>query len=157
MKRSALFLLLILSLTIILPACQESKWADWKLQNDLWMENNKKQPGVITTASGLQYKVIHQGYQRHPGNNSSSTVLLNYRGTLIDGSTFDQATKASFYVSTLVKGMQEGLLKMNGGGTYVLYIPYKLGYDTATTYSTNEVIPPYSNLIFEVDLVDSQN
>ncbi len=152
MKRPALFFLLILMITIILPACHENEWADWRLKNEQWMATNKSKTDILTTASGLQYKVIHQGYQRKPSINSY--VKVNYKGTLIDGSTFDSGTGVVFSLSSLVPGWQEGITKMNGGGTYVLYVPSKLGYDTL---STNVKIPPYSTLIFEVDLVDSQN
>ncbi len=152
MKQPAFFLLLALVLTMILPSCQVNKWEDWKLKNELWMANNKTQPGVITTASGLQYKVIHQGYMRNP--NSTSSIEVNYTGALIDGSVFDSGTKSWFSLASAIKGWQEGIPKMNGGGTYIFYIPASLGYDTITT---NLKIPPHSTLIFQVDLVDSYN
>jgi FKBP-type peptidyl-prolyl cis-trans isomerase FklB len=155
MKKPALFFLLVLSLSIILPACQESKWADWKLQNELWLAHNKTQPGVVTTASGLQYKVIHQGYMRKPS--VSSVIKVNYRGSLIDGTVFDSASSAIFSLSKNILGWQEGIPKMNGGGTYIFYVPSALGYDTAKTVTPTTTIPPYTTLIFQVDLIDSQN
>ncbi|MEI8086577.1 MAG: FKBP-type peptidyl-prolyl cis-trans isomerase [Paludibacter sp.] len=153
MKRTALFSLFILLLTIILPACKEDVYMDWKIQNEKWLEIHKNDSGFQTTASGLSYKVIHQGYFL-PKPTANSYVVTAYKGQLIDGSTFDSSTKYGNYVSRFVAGFQEGLKKMNVGGSYILYIPYKLGYDTI---STNASIPPYSTLIFEVDLTNVYN
>ncbi|MDD4993486.1 MAG: FKBP-type peptidyl-prolyl cis-trans isomerase [Paludibacter sp.] len=151
MKRTALFSLILFLVTIIYSSCREDVYADWKLQNEQWYQKHKNDSGFVQTSSGLCYKVIHQGYQRKP--NSSSYIIATYKGKLIDGSTFDSGTEAYLgKVSGLVPGFQEGLKKMNGGGYYIFYIPSKIGYDTV---STNAAIPPHSNLIFEVELIDS--
>lgn len=153
MKRAALFTFTLFLLAIIYSSCKEDVYVDWKLQNERWYAEHKSDPGFITTSSGLCYKVIHQGYQRKP--TSTSYVIATYKGKLVDGSTFDSGTNAYLgAVSGLVPGFQEGLKKMNGGGSYIFYLPSTLGYDTATTYTK---IPPHSVLIFEVDLIDSYN
>lgn len=154
MKRNSFISLLFLLFLIVFPACQENEWADWRLQNEQWLETNKKQPGIETTETGLQYKVLYQGWYLNKKPNKNSIIKVNYTGKLIDGSTFDSGTDAVFYMSSVIKGWREGIAKMNGGGSYILYVPSSLAYDTT---STNKAIPPYSTLIFEVDLVDSYN
>lgn len=153
MKRISIGFLITFMLLIIISACKEDKWMDWKLANDQWYANHKNDPGFITTSSGLCYKVIHQGYQRRP--NINSVVFVKYKGSLIDGSVFQavDTTTAVLTLATAILGWQEGIQKMNGGGSYDFYIPSKLGYDTI---STNLTIPPHSVLIFHVDLIDSQ-
>ena len=150
MKRTALFSLFILLLTIILPACKEDVYIDWKIQNEKWMiANLANDPAIQTTSSGLQYKVIHQGLFL-PRPTAKSYIYATYKGKLIDGSTFDSGTDAYLgQVASLVPGFQEAVKKMNVGSSYIFYIPSTLGYDTV---STNASIPPYSALIFEVDL-----
>lgn len=123
--------------------------------NDNWYSIHKSDSGFVITPSGLCYKVIHQGYQRKP--NINSIIIVNYKGTLIDGSVFDSiatGTTTQIQLSTSIKGWQEGIPKMNGGGSYIFYIPSNLGYDTI---STNSQIPPHSVLRFDVNLVDSYN
>jgi len=154
MKRTAQFSLLALILTILIPACKEDIYVDWKIKNEQWLENNKTQPGVITTESGLQYKVVYQGWYLNRQPNKNSLVKVKYTGQLIDGSTFDSSESVILSLSQVVAGWREGIPKMNGGGNYILYIPSTLGYDTT---STNVKIPPYSTLIFDVELIDSQN
>ena len=154
MKRTALFSLLILGLTIILPACHEDVYMDWKIKNQQWLINNKASDSkIIETASGLQYKVIQQGWEFSRKPNKNSTVIVSYTGTLIDGSVFGSGIVDTLSLGNTIKGWQEGIPKMNGGGTYKFYIPSSLAYDTV---STNFKIPPYSTLIYTVELIDSQ-
>jgi FKBP-type peptidyl-prolyl cis-trans isomerase len=154
MKQSSRISIVLLMLIISFSACKEDIYVDWKIKNEQWLENNKNQPGVITTASGLQYKVIYQGWYLNRQPNRNSLVNVKYTGKLIDGSTFDSSTSAIISLSQVVEGWKEGITKMNGGGNYILYIPSALGYDTVTT---NTKIPPHSTLIFDVELLDSQN
>ena len=150
MKRISISFLLTFLLLIILSACQENKWMDWKLMNDQWLAKHKADTGFVTTSSGLCYKVIHQGlYPKKP--NVSSWIIANYKGRLIDSSEFDSG-QYNNYLSGAIKGWQEGIKKMNVGGSYTFYIPSALGYDTI---STNSKIPPHSVLIFDVELIDS--
>ncbi|MDP4238633.1 MAG: FKBP-type peptidyl-prolyl cis-trans isomerase [Bacteroidota bacterium] len=155
MKRTSIVFFITFLFLIIMSACKQNEYMDWKLMNDKWYSIHKSDPGFITTPSGLCYKVIHQGYQRNP--NINSWVEVNYKGTLIDGSVFDSVatgTSVGIWLSSSIKGWQEGLPKMNNGGHYIFYIPYKLGYDSATD---NASIPAYSVLKFDVHLIDSQN
>ena len=153
MKRTSIVFLITFLFLIIMSACQENTYMDWKLLNDKWYSIHKSDSGFVTTSSGLCYKKIHQGYQRFP--NTNSVVIVNYKGTLIDGSIFDSTatgTNASLYLSEAIKGWQEGLQKMQNGGDYIFYIPYKLGYDVD---ASNTKVPPYSLLRFDVHLIDS--
>jgi len=155
MKRTSIVFFITFIFLIIMSACQENMYMDWKLLNDNWYSVHKSDSGFITTPSGLCYKVIHQGVQRFP--NVNSVVLVSYKGTLIDGSVFDStATGATTQVSlsSAIPGWKEGLVKMQNGGNYIFYIPSKIGYDTV---STNAAIPPNSVLKFNVHLIDSYN
>ena len=152
MKRASIVFFITFLFLIIMSACKENEYMDWKHMNDRWYSIHKNDSGYITTSSGLCYQVVHQGYQRKP--NIGSAVVVTYRGTLIDGSVFDStATDAttSMYLSNAIKGWQEGIVKMNVGGCYRFYVPYSLGY--GSTNSTT--IPAYSVLRFEVNLVDA--
>lgn len=155
MKRTSIVFLITFLFLIIISACKENEYIDWKIMNDNWYAAHKSDPGFVTTADGLCYKVIFQGNQRKP--NINSYVIVNYKGSLIDGSVFDSVAKGSstiLQLSSLVPGWKEGLIKMQAGGRYVFYIPGKLGYDTV---STNPLIPPHSVLKFDVTLIDSYN
>ncbi len=117
-----------------------------------WLEENKKKEGVVVTASGLQYKVIKAGNGATPTANDNVTV--NYEGKLIDGKIFDSSFErkqpASFLLSNVIPGWQEGLMLMKEGASYELYIPSDLGYGDQG-YPPD--IPGGSVLIFKVDLM----
>jgi len=151
MKRTSIVFFITFLFLIIMSACKENVYMDWKLQNDKWLAIHKSDSGFVTTPSGLCYKVLNQGNQRHP--NSGSSILVSYKGTLVDGSTFDQASNVGMVLSQAIPGWKEGIPKMQNGGNYIFYIPSKLGYDTA---SNNVKIPPHSVLIFNVTLIESQ-
>ncbi len=147
--------LLVLCFAFLLMGCQEDQWLDWKMQNELWLQHNASQDSVKTSPSGLQYKVLYQGNVHDAKPGATSTVVVDYKGQLINGKVFDSASNASFVVSQVVAGFAEGLKKMNVHGDYILYIPWELGYgedgnEVAETGSA--FIPPYSTLIFEVHL-----
>lgn len=114
------------------------------------LENGKKE-GVITIESGLQYKVFKEGEGKSPQPND--TVVVDYRGSLIDGTEFDSSYKrgkpASFQVQRVIKGWKEGLQMMKEGAKWELYIPPELAYGTLGRQNS---IPPNSALIFEVEL-----
>jgi FKBP-type peptidyl-prolyl cis-trans isomerase FklB len=117
-----------------------------------FLEENKKKPGVKTTASGLQYKVIAEGKGNSP--KETDTVEVNYRGTLIDGTEFDSSYKrgkpAKFPVNRVIKGWTEGLQLMKPGGKYIFYIPPDLAYGERGAGSE---IGPESTLVFDVELL----
>jgi FKBP-type peptidyl-prolyl cis-trans isomerase FklB len=118
-----------------------------------FLEENKKKPGVKTTASGLQYKVEKEGTGSQP--KATDMVTVNYRGTLIDGTEFDSSYKrgqpATFPVNGVIKGWTEALQLMKQGAKYQLFIPSALAYGER---AMGPDIGPNSTLIFEVELMD---
>lgn len=128
-----------------------------KLQDNLkaaedFLAANKSKEGVQTTASGLQYKVITAGEGDSPKRESS--VVVNYKGTLIDGTEFDSSYKrnepATFGVGQVIAGWTEGLQLMKPGSKFEFYIHPKLAYGETPKSS----IPANSLLIFEVELLE---
>src|SRR5690606_3823010 len=117
------------------------------------MEDNRAKPGIITTASGLQYEVIREGSAEKPL--LQDTVTVHYRGVLADGqqfdSSYDRGEPATFPLNLVIPGWQEGLQLMGEGAHYRLYIPYELGYGER---GSGSMIPPFSPLVFDVELVD---
>jgi FKBP-type peptidyl-prolyl cis-trans isomerase len=118
-----------------------------------FLEENAKKEGVNVTSSGLQYKVIKEGYGTKP--KATETVVVHYRGTLIDGTEFDSSYKRnqpiSFPLNGVIAGWTEGLQLMKTGAKYEFYIPYNLAYGER---GAGGVIPPYATLIFEVELLE---
>lgn len=117
-----------------------------------FLEANAKKDSVITTASGLQYKVLKEGDGEVPQR--SDKVKVNYEGRLIDGTVFDASSKhgnepASFRADQVIKGWTEALTMMPVGSKWQLFIPQHLAYGERQTGQ----IPPYSTLIFDVELV----
>ncbi len=155
--KKILFTVLCLS-SFFFTSCKEDNWMDWKAQNEMWLRQNAQQAGVETSHTGLQYKVLYQGNIHDVKPGMMSTVMVDYKGTLINGKVFDEAKNASFLVSQVVAGFAEGLKKMNVHGDYILYIPWELGYGEEGTEAAETApafIPPYSTLIFEVHLSSS--
>ncbi len=124
-----------------------------KINGQKFLEENKKKPGVKTTASGLQYKVEKEGTGPQP--KATDMVTVNYRGTLIDGTEFDSSYKrgqpATFPVNGVIKGWTEALQLMKQGAKYQLFIPSTLAYGER---AMGPDIGPNSTLIFEVELMD---
>ena len=116
-----------------------------------FLAENGKKPGVVTTASGLQYKVLAAGSGESP--NATDEVTVNYRGTLLDGTEFDSSYKrgqpATFVLGRVIPGWTEGLQLMKPGADYQLFVPPQLAYDL----HGRPPIPPGSMLIFEVRLI----
>lgn len=124
-----------------------------KKKGEAFLAENKQKPGVITTPSGLQYKVITEGHGAIP--TADDTVTVRYEGHLIDGTEFDSSYKRtpdsiSFKVSRLIKGWVEALQLMPVGSKWELYIPYNLAYGERAAGS----IPPYSTLVFTMELLN---
>src|SRR6478735_5995613 len=124
-----------------------------KTDGTKFLEDNKKKPGVKTTASGLQYKVEKEGTGAQP--KATDMVTVNYRGTLIDGTEFDSSYKrgqpATFPVNGVIKGWTEALQLMKQGAKYQLFIPANLAYGER---AMGPDIGPNSTLIFDVELQD---
>jgi FKBP-type peptidyl-prolyl cis-trans isomerase FkpA len=118
-----------------------------------FLEANAKQPGVQTTPSGLQYKVITAGTGNPP--KPTDQVSVNYRGTLLDGTEFDSSYKRNqpqtFPVNGVIKGFSEALLLLKPGGKFEVYIPPALAYGSAPP--PGAPIPPGSLLKFEIELL----
>jgi FKBP-type peptidyl-prolyl cis-trans isomerase len=116
-----------------------------------FLAENAKKPGVVTTASGLQYQVLAPGSGESP--KPTDEVTVNYRGTLLDGTEFDSSYKrgqpASFPVNRVIPGWTEGLQLMKPGAKYQLWVPPQLAYDLRG----RPPIPPGSMLMFEVELL----
>jgi FKBP-type peptidyl-prolyl cis-trans isomerase len=116
-----------------------------------FLAENGKKKDVITTASGLQYKVLSPGTGENP--KPSDQVSVNYTGKLLDGTEFDASAKhggpAKFPVNGVIPGWQEALVLMKPGAKYQLWIPPKLAYDL----DSPPTIPPGSLLVFDVELV----
>jgi FKBP-type peptidyl-prolyl cis-trans isomerase len=118
-----------------------------------FLAENAHKPDVVTTASGLQYKVLQPGTGDPP--KATDEVTVNYRGTLIDGTEFDSSYKrgqpATFQLNRVIPGWSEGLQLMKPGGKYQLFVPPQLAYDLRSP--PGSPIPPGAMLIFEVELM----
>ncbi len=123
-----------------------------KTDGKKFLDDNAKKPGVKTTASGLQYKVIKEGTGDKPGD--SDIVETNYRGTTIDGKEFDSSAKhgSSFTlpVNGVIKGWAEALKLMPVGSKWQIYVPSDLAYGDE---GYGDDIPPGSTLVFDLELL----
>jgi FKBP-type peptidyl-prolyl cis-trans isomerase len=121
---------------------------------DKFLAENAKKPGIKTTASGLQYQVVTAGAGAKP--KPTDTVRVNYKGSLLDGTVFDDSSKhggpAEIPLQQVVPGWQEGIALMPVGSKYTFWIPAKLGYGDKGT--PGGPIPPNATLVFEVELLD---
>jgi len=117
-----------------------------------FLEANGKKPGVITTDSGLQYKILTTGDGKQPKD--TDTVTTHYKGTLIDGREFDSSYKrdkpASFPVKGVIKGWTEALQLMHVGDKWQLFVPSELAYGAT---KRSELIEANSTLLFEIELL----
>jgi FKBP-type peptidyl-prolyl cis-trans isomerase FklB len=124
-----------------------------KEAGEKFLAENKKKDSVVTTASGLQYKIIKMGTGPKPL--ATDKVKTHYHGTLIDGQVFDSSVQRgepiSFPVSGVIPGWVEALQLMPVGSKWKLYIPQELAYGIR---GGGQTIKPYSALIFEVELID---
>lgn len=118
-----------------------------------FLDKNKSKDGIKITDSGLQYEVVQEGKGKKP--TTKDTVVVHYKGTLVDGTEFDSSYSrgqpATFPLGGVIKGWQEGLQLMTVGSKYKLYIPPELAYGER---GAGAKIGPNSALIFEVELVE---
>lgn len=118
-----------------------------------FLAENKNKPGVKTTDSGLQYKVLKEG--NGPSPEETDTVTVNYEGTLIDGTVFDSSYErkepATFPLNRVIKGWTEGLQLMKEGAVYKFFIPAELAY--GKNPRPGGPIGPNETLIFKVELL----
>ena len=124
-----------------------------KQRGQAFLSENKAKEGVKTTGSGLQYKVEKQGDGATPS--PQSTVVVHYRGTLLDGTEFDSSyardQPATLPLNGVIKGWQEGLQLMPTGSKYRFFIPSELAYGERGAGSK---IGPNETLIFDVELLE---
>ncbi|HTI71696.1 MAG TPA: FKBP-type peptidyl-prolyl cis-trans isomerase [Candidatus Limnocylindria bacterium] len=123
-----------------------------KKAGEAFLAENKSKEGVVTTPSGLQYKVLSAGTGEKPKD--TDTVSVNYKGTLINGTEFDSSyakgKPAEFRVTGVIKGWTEGLQLMPVGSKYQFFIPSELAYGER---GQGAKIGPNSALVFEVELL----
>ena len=121
-------------------------------QNVEYMNKISSEEGVVTTASGLKYKILTAGSGQGP--TATSSVTVNYEGKLTNGSVFDSSyqrgTPATFGVSDVISGWTEALQLMQPGSVWELYIPPELAYGAR---GIPGVIPANSVLVFKVELI----
>lgn len=129
----------------------ERKYGANRKAGEEFLKENAKKEGVVTTKSGLQYKVLTKGEGQVP--TATQRVKVNYEGRLIDGTVFDSSYKrnepTTFACNQVIKGWTEALTLMPVGSKWELYIPQELAYGERESGK----IPPYSTLIFTVELL----
>lgn len=118
-------------------------------EGQAFLEENKQKEGVETTESGLQYKIIQEGDGASP--TAEDTVVVNYTGTLLDGTEFDSNDSVSIPLNRVIPGWTEGIQLMEEGATYKFWIPGDLAY--GANPRPGGPIGPNETLVFEVDLL----
>jgi FKBP-type peptidyl-prolyl cis-trans isomerase FklB len=131
----------------------EAKGAVVREEGEKFLAENKSKPGIVTTASGLQYQVIKMGEGAKP--TATDKVKTHYHGTLTNGTVFDSSVERGepieFEVGGVIKGWTEALQLMPVGSKWKLFIPYNLAYGER---AAGPQIPAYSALVFDVELLD---
>jgi FKBP-type peptidyl-prolyl cis-trans isomerase FkpA len=145
-------LITVIALIMTLNACSapDSKQDPKQTltQGEAFLAENAAKPGIVKTASGLQYQVISEGSGQKP--TASDKVTVNYSGSLITGAVFDEGKGISFPLNAVIPGWTEGLQLMSEGARYRFFIPSALAYGER---GAGRVIPPNAALIFDVDLL----
>jgi len=128
------------------------RFGESKKASEQFLEENKLNEGVIVTESGLQYMVLKEGKGAKPA--ATDRVRVHYHGTLIDGTVFDSSVERGetivFGLNQVIPGWTEGLQLMSVGSKYRFFIPQELAYGSRQAGQ----IPPYSTLIFDVELFE---
>lgn len=118
----------------------------------VFLEENAKKEGVTVTKSGLQYEILTEGTGKSP--KATDKVRCHYEGRLLDGTVFDSSytrgEPADFGLNQVITGWTEGVQLMKEGAKFRFYIPYLLAYGERGAGGS---IPPYSTLIFDVELL----
>ena len=132
---------------------QQARFKQVEEDGIAYLEANKQNPAVKITDSGLQYEVLVEGSGKIPSHQDS--VRVHYTGTLIDGTVFDSSVTrgqpAEFPLNGVIAGWTEALSLMPVGSKWKLTIPHNLAYGERGAGAS---IPPFSTLIFEVELLD---
>lgn len=122
--------------------------------NAAWLQANARKPGVRTTASGLEYRILHNGLGRRPGPND--VVRIEYNATLIDGTVVDGTSPglgASVRANGVIAGLREALAMMHEGDQWQLAVPASLGFPIRIDNRAD--IPPRQTLLFDLTLVST--
>lgn len=123
------------------------------MEGEAFLEENGRKQGVITTESGLQYRVLSEGDGPKPKENDQ--VKVNYTGALIDGTEFDSSYKrgkpVTFNLKGVIRGWEEALQLMPVGSQYRLFIPPGLAYGQR---GAGQKIGPNTTLIFDIELLE---
>lgn len=134
-------------------AAQEKQTIEKQSEGEKFLTENKKNPAVQVTESGLQYVVLTEGTGPKPV--ATDKVKVHYEGTLLDGtkfdSSYDRGEPIEFPLNQVIKGWTEGVQLMPVGSTYKFFIPYDLAYGEQ---GAGGVIPPFATLIFTIELLD---
>lgn len=121
-------------------------------EGEAFLAANESKEGVKSTPSGLQYKILKPGIGAYP--KATDKVEVHYEGKLLNGKVFDSSFERGqtiqFGLNQVIKGWTEGMQLINEGGEIELYIPYQLAYGER---GAGQDIPPYSTLVFKVQLV----
>lgn len=144
---------LVASLTILVSLASSLAWAaDPSYQvNAAYLAAFAKKPGVVVRPSGLEYRILQNGFGARPAGND--TVSVYYKGTLVDGRVFDATEPgfpAQFKVNEVIPGWTEALELMREGDRWELVIPSNLAYGTRGAPPS---IGPNQTLVFDVELV----
>jgi len=120
---------------------------------EAFLKKNAMEPGVMTTASGLQYKVVREGPAGGVHPRPEDEVKVHYEGTLLDGTVFDSSYRTGqpviFRLGRLIPGWIEGIQLMKPGDEFLLFVPSKLAYGD----QEGGPIPPGSTLTFRIELL----
>jgi len=134
---------------------QEAQAREAAAKGEAFLADNAKREGVVTLDSGLQYEIIEAGDADSETPTIKSKVRTHYHGTFIDGKVFDSSYErgqpAEFPVGGVIAGWTEALQLMTKGAKWRLYVPYQLAYGSQGSPGG---IPPYSTLVFDVELLD---
>ena len=134
-------------------AAAAERFKDNKAKGEAYLQANADKEGVVTLPSGLQYQVLREGNGKQP--KATDRVRCHYEGMLIDGTLFDSSIQrgepAVFGLNQVIAGWTEGVQLMKEGAKYRFFIPYNLGYGER---GAGQQIPPYSALVFDVELID---
>ncbi len=131
----------------------EAAGAKFKAAGEQYLADNAGRDGVSVTDSGLQYEILNEGNGKSP--KATDSVKCHYEGRLIDGTVFDSSYRrgmpATFPLNGVIAGWTEGLQLMKEGSKFRFHIPYNLAYGAN---GAGESIPPYSALVFDVELIE---
>lgn len=127
-----------------------------KAKEEAFFAENGKKPGMMTTASGLQYEELKPGSGPKP--KATDVVTVHYTGSFLNGEIFDSSVSRGepieLHLHAVIPGWSEGLQLMNVGSTYKLYIPSSLAYGSE---GAGGVIGPNETLVFEVELLATED